>query len=114
MQIKQEDINEKKQSDLEQKIITDINFLNSEITKMQVGIYKIKNFWYQALDNDLKTEELSEKISSKSIKFNKAYHDLASLYDSFTSHVESKVITIHESFQVDMKVQKLILEVSSF
>jgi len=46
---------------------------------MQVGIYKVQNQWYQALDNDLKIEKINEKLSSKSINFNKAYHDLTNL-----------------------------------
>ena len=39
---------------------------------------------------------------------------MTNLYESFTNHVESTTITIHDSSQVDMKVQKLILEVSFF
>jgi len=65
---------------------------------MRAGIYKIQNLWFQALDNDLKIEKINEKLSSKSLKFNKAYHDLISLYDSFTNHVESKMLTIQDSF----------------
>ena len=63
MQIKQKEINIQKQKELEQKIINNINFLNSEINKMQVGVYKIKNYWYKAFDNDLKTEGVNEKLS---------------------------------------------------
>ena len=63
MQIKQKEINKQKQKELEQKIINNINFLNSEINKMQIVVYKIKNYWYKALDNYLKTEGLNEKLS---------------------------------------------------
>jgi len=67
---------------------------------MQAGIYKIQNLWFQALDNDLKIEKINEKLSSKSLKFNKAYHDLNSRF----------ILSWHESSKINFRGQFFLKE----